>query len=361
VGAADSGASPDHRPRRLAAAGGGGGPGLLSGRLRRSDCKGEGIGRRRAGRGFVYTDAGGERVDDEETLARIRELAIPPAWRDVWICPDPLGHLQATGLDEAGRKQYLYHERWQQRRSERKFEAVRRFAAALPKLRRAVTADLRRQGMPRERALACAVRLLDLGFFRVGGEVYAEENESFGLATVRREHVSVSGGEAIFDFPAKSGQRRVQSIRDPAAVRAIEAMRRRRGGPEDLLAWRAGREWRDVRSDDVNAYIQEQIGEEFSAKDFRTWHGTVLATVELAGEPSPVSEAAAKRSVKAAIERVADALGNTPAVCRRSYVDPRVIERFREGETIHPPPAGNGWLSAKARAKLEREVRRLVD
>ncbi|MGE0068257.1 MAG: DNA topoisomerase IB, partial [Solirubrobacterales bacterium] len=262
------------------------------GRLRRSDCRREGIARRRSGRGFSYRDANGERVADEETLERIRELAIPPAWKEVWVCPDPFGHLQATGIDAAGRKQYLYHERWQQRRAQRKFETVREFAAALPRLRRAVTADLRRQGMPRERALACAVRLLDLGFFRVGGEVYAEENESFGLATVRREHVSVSKGEVVFDFPAKSGQRRVQSIRDPAAVRAIETMRRRRGGPEDLLAWRQGHEWRDVRSADVNAYIQAKIGEGFSAKDFRTWHGTVLAAVELAGEPEPGSEAA---------------------------------------------------------------------
>ena len=153
--------------------------------------------------------------------------------------------------------------------------------------------------MPRERALACAVRLLDFGFFRVGGEVYAEENESFGLATVRRDHVSIEKGEVVFDFPAKSGQRRVQSINDPAARRAIEVMRRRRSGPDDLLAWREGREWRDVRSEDVNAYIQEKIGEEFSAKDFRTWHGTVLAAVELAGEAQPGSEAAAKRSISA--------------------------------------------------------------
>jgi DNA topoisomerase IB len=330
------------------------------GRLRRSDCRGEGIARRRAGSGFSYRDASGERIADEETLDRIRELAIPPAWKEVWICPDPLGHLQATGIDAAGRKQYLYHERWQQRQAERKFETVREFAATLPRLRRAATADLRRQGMPRERALACAVRLLDLGFFRVGGEVYAEENESFGLATVRREHVSVSKGEVVFDFPAKSGQRRVQSIRDPAAVRAVQTMRRRRGGPEDLLAWREGREWRDVRSSDVNEYIQEKIGEEFSAKDFRTWHGTVLAAVELAGEPEPSSEAAAKRSVKSAIGRVAEALGNTPAVCRRSYVDPRVIERFRDGETINPKASLNGRLSAKARSRLEREVRQLI-
>ncbi len=330
------------------------------GRLRRSDCRGEGIARRRAGSGFSYRDASGERIGDEETLDRIRELAIPPAWKEVWICPDPLGHLQATGIDAAGRKQYLYHQRWQQRQAQRKFETVREFADVLPRLRRAVTADLRHQGMPRERALACAVRLLDLGFFRVGGEVYAEENESFGLATVRREHVTLGKSEVVFDFPAKSGQRRVQSIRDPAAVRAIATMRRRRGGPEDLLAWRQGREWRDVRSADINDYIKEKIGERFSAKDFRTWHGTVLAAVELAGEPEPSSETAAKRSVKAAIARVAEALGNTPAVCRRSYVDPRVIERFRDGETISPKVSLNGRLSARARVKLEREVRELI-
>jgi DNA topoisomerase IB len=330
------------------------------GRLRRSDCSGSGISRRRRGSGFSYVDPDDGPVGDEETLARIRALAIPPAWRQVWICSDPLGHLQATGRDEAGRKQYLYHERWQQRQAERKFEQVREFAAALPRLRRAVTADLRRQGMPRERALACAVRLLDLGFFRVGGEVYAEENESYGLATVKREHVSVGAGEVVFDFPAKSGQRRVQSIRDPAARRAIETMRRRRGGPEDLLAWKEGGRWRDLRSDDVNAYIQEQLGDRFSAKDFRTWHGTVLAAVELAAEPAPTSEAASKRSVRRAVERVAEALGNTPAVCRRSYIDPRVIERFRDGETISPKASVGGRMSASARHKLEREVRALV-
>jgi DNA topoisomerase IB len=328
--------------------------------LRRSDCGGEGIVRRRHGRGFAYADADGERVEDPETLERIGELAIPPAWREVWVCPDPFGHIQATGIDAAGRKQYLYHSRWQQRQAERKFETVREFAAALPRLRRAVTADLRPQGMPRERALACAVRLLDLGFFRVGGETYAEENESYGLATIRREHVTVKGGEVIFDFPAKSGQRRVQSIRDPAVRRAIETMRRRRGGPDDLLAWREKGGWRDVRSDDVNAYIQEEIGERFSAKDFRTWHGTVLAAVELSAEPPPGSEAAAKRSISAAVNRVAEALGNTPAVCRRSYIDPRVLDRFRDGERIRPAASANGKLSVKRRAKIEREVLSLI-
>jgi len=333
---------------------------IRSRRLRRSDCASEGIIRRRHGSGFSYLDADGERVEDPETLERIAQLAIPPAWQEVWVCPDPLGHIQATGTDAAGRKQYLYHSRWQQRQAQRKFEMVREFAAALPRLRRAVTVDLRRRGMPRERALACAVRLLDLGFFRVGSDTYAEENESYGLATIRREHVTLKRGEAIFDFPAKSGQRRVQSIRDPAALRAIETMRRRRGGPEDLLAWREGKEWCDVHSDDVNAYIKEKIGESFSAKDFRTWHGTVLAAVELAGEPLPESEAAAKRSISAAVGRVADALGNTPAVCRSSYIDPRVLDRFRDGQQITPIASANGKLSAKRRAEIEREVLRLI-
>ena len=333
---------------------------MARGRLRRADCGSPGIRRRRRGRGFSYEETSGEAIADEETLERIRQLAIPPAWKEVWICPDPFGHIQATGYDEAGRKQYLYHERWQERQAERKFELVRRFALALPKLRRAVTADLRRQGMPRERALACAVRLLDLGFFRVGSEVYAEENESFGLATVRREHVTIKPREVVFDFPAKSGQRRVQSIRDAAARRAIETMHRRRSGPEDLLAYRAGREWVDVRSDEINDYIHELIGDEFTAKNFRTWHGTVLAAVALAREEAPSSEAAAKRAIVRAVDEVSQALGNTPAVCRASYIDPRVLDRFRDGATIDPPRSANGRLSAKLRRRIEREVIELI-
>ncbi|HEY5091301.1 MAG TPA: DNA topoisomerase IB [Polyangia bacterium] len=327
--------------------------------MRRADCSIQGIRRHRRGGGFSYQDAEGSPIGDEETLARIRELAIPPAWKEAWICPDPLGHIQATGIDEAGRKQYLYHSRWQQRQAERKFEAVREFAATLPRLRRAVSRDLKLEGMPRERALACAVRLLDLGFFRIGGEQYAEENESYGVATVRREHVVVDGEEVIFDFPAKSGQRRVQSIRDPEAREAIEAMRRRRSGPDDLLAFKEGGAWRDVRSDDVNAYIQEKVGEGFSAKNFRTWHGTVLAAAELAGA-SPTSKAATKRAINAAVERVAALLGNTPAVCRASYIDPRVLDCFRDGVTIGAARSDGGRLSRRARARLEREVLELV-
>jgi DNA topoisomerase I len=330
------------------------------GRLRRADCAGPGIKRVRRGRGFSFSDLDGTSIEDEETLERIRQLAIPPAWKDVWICPDPSGHIQATGYDEAGRKQYLYHDRWQQRQAERKFELVREFALKLPKLRRAVTADLRRTGMPRERALACAVRLLDLGFFRVGSEVYAEENESFGLATVRRGHVTIGKREVVFDFPAKSGQRRIQSIRDAAARRALEEMYRRRGGPEDLLAYRESDQWRDVRSDDINQYIHEHIGDRFTAKNFRTWHGTVLAAVAVAGEERPRSDAAAKRAIKRAVDSVSDALGNTPAVCRASYIDPRVLDRYRDGVTIKPTAATNGRMTAKQRLKIEREVIDLV-
>lgn len=321
------------------------------GRLRRSDCAGAGIRRVGRGRGFSYEDGAGSRIDDEETLARIRALAIPPAWKRVWICPDPLGHIQATGYDEAGRKQYRYHERWELRQATLKYEAMREFARRLPRLRRAVGRDLGREGMPRERAMACAVRLLDLGFFRIGGEEYAESNESYGVATVRREHVRREGEELVFDFPAKSGQRRVQAIGDAAAITAIEAMRRRRTGPDDLLVYKERGRWRDLRSTDVNEYIREHTGGEFSAKDFRTWNGTVRAAVELSGEPAPASDAAAKRAISAAVKRVAERLGNTPAVCRRSYVDPRVFDRFRDGETISP---------SRSRPQTERAVLELV-
>jgi DNA topoisomerase I len=334
---------------------------LPRGRLRRSDCSGPGITRRKRGGGFGYVDPEGGSVRDEDTLERIRGLAIPPAWREVWICDDPYGHIQATGYDEAGRKQYLYHERWHLRAAQRKFASMREFAAALPRLRRAVKKDLAREGVPRERALACAVRLLDLGFFRIGGEEYAETNESYGVATVRREHVSIEGEEIVFDFPAKSNQRRVQSIRDPEVRAAIEAMRRRRSGPDDLLVYRDNGSWHDVRSEEVNDYLHEKAGEEFSAKDFRTWHGTVLAAVELAREGAPGSKGRAESAIRAAIKRVAERLGNTPAVCRSSYIDPRVLDRFRQGETIDLPNLPpEGAITPRQQNQVERQVRELI-
>jgi DNA topoisomerase I len=333
-----------------------------SGRLRRSDCSGPGISRRRRGSGFGYLDPEGGRVGDEDTLERIRALAIPPAWRNVWICSDPYGHIQATGLDEAGRKQYLYHERWHLRAAQRKFESMREFAAELPQLRRALKKDLALKGMPRERALACAVRLLDLGFFRIGGEEYAETNESYGVATVLRQHISIKGEEVVFDFPAKSGQHRVQSIRDPEVKAVVETMRRRRSGPDDLLVFREDGGWRDVRSEEVNAYLQEKVGEEFSAKDFRTWHGTVLAAVELAREEAPPSKTGAERAIRAAIKRVAERLGNTPAVCRSSYIDPRVLDRFRDGKTIELPTLeAEKTVTPRQQSLIERSVLALIE
>jgi DNA topoisomerase I len=333
------------------------------GRLRRSDSAAPGINRRKRGKGFTFEDDEGTPITDEETLSRIRDLTIPPAWREVWICPDPLGHIQATGYDEAGRKQYRYHDRWDEKRASRKYRAMREFAGALPKLRRAVRRDIELEGMPRERALATAVRLLDLGFFRIGGEEYAETNESYGLATIRREHVHREGEEIVFDFPAKSNQRRIQAIGDEAAITALEAMRRRRGGPEDLLAWKEGRRWRDVRSGDINDYIKDTIGEHYSAKDFRTWSGTVLAAAALAGEEKPKSDSAAKRTINRAVKTVAAALGNTPAVCRRSYIDPRVFDHYRDGETIDVGrrAATEGKMSERTRQKIEREVLDLID
>jgi len=301
-------------------------------RLRRSDCSTPGIERRRAGRGFVYLD-GGRRVEDEEVLARIRALGIPPAWRDVWICRDPRGHLQATGIDAAGRKQYRYHDAWRVRRDAQKFEDMTRFARALPRLREHVAADLAAGHAPtRERVLAAAVRLLDRGFFRIGSEQYSVTNESYGLATMRKEHVKLEpDGTMVFDFPAKSSQRRVQAVVDPLVTELIATLKRRRGGGPELLAYRERRAWRDVRSPDINAYLKEATGDDFSAKDFRTWNATVLASVALA-VTGP--KASTKAAITRAVKETARYLGNTPAVCRASYIDPRVFDAYRGGEVL---------------------------
>jgi DNA topoisomerase I len=306
-------------------------------RLRRADCSGTGIHRVKRGRGFSYLDEDGRAIDEPEVLSRIRELAIPPAWRDVWICPYPNGHLQATGLDDAGRKQYRYHDEWRRRRDQEKFDDMVRFAHALPKLRERVDADLGGSAkLTRERVLACAVRLLDRGFFRIGSEEYTVQNESYGLATMRKEHVRIEEGEVmVFDYPAKSGQRRVQGIADPDALAVVAKLRRRRGGGEELLAYQRGRTWRDVRSEDINAYLKEATGDDFSAKDFRTWSATVLCSVALAvsGEVA-ATKTGRQRAITRAIKEVAHYLGNTPAVCRASYIDPRVFDAYRSGLVI---------------------------
>jgi DNA topoisomerase I len=286
----------------------------------------------------VYVDQDGTRLTDEETLARIRELAIPPAWEDVWICPFPMGHIQATGVDARGRKQYRYHDKWRERRDQQKFDEMIDFARSLPAMRRRVAEDLATGGMTRERVLACAVRLLDRGFFRVGGEDYAVENESYGLATIHKRHVQLLDDyRLLFDYPAKSGQRRVQSVIDPEVFEIVSALKRRRGGSPELLAFRDGRRWRDLKSGDINAYVKEVTGGDFSAKDFRTWSATVLAAVALAvsGQAAAHGSATArKRAINRAVKEVAHYLGNTPAVARASYIDPRVFDRFDGGLTI---------------------------
>ena len=316
-------------------------------RLKRVRCTGPGIARRRQGRGFVYTHANGQRVRDEATLARIRALAIPPAWQDVWICPDVRGHLQAVGTDAAGRKQYRYHDDWRVRRDRQKFDRVMRFGAHLPGIRQVAAEALDGRGLDRERTLAGAVRLLDLGAFRIGSESYAEANGSFGLATIRRTHVRVEGTQILFDYSAKGGKRQVQRIRDPAVARLARALLRRKGGGREFLAYREGGVWKDLRSEDINAYLKELAEEEISAKDFRTWHATVLTAVLLASvEEQLTSVTSRRRVVSSVVKEVADVLGNTPAVCRASYIDPRVIDRFLNGETIELPrgdPSDEGF------------------
>jgi len=304
-------------------------------RLRMVSVVSPGIARVRAGRSFWYVRPDGSKADDEDTLRRIRGLAIPPAWTDVWICRDPLGHLQAAGTDAAGRRQYRYHDRWRERRDVEKFDRMLEFAHRLPEMRARVAADLRRPDLPREKALATAVRLLDLGSFRVGSESYARQNGSYGVATIQRRHVRVSGDSLVFDYRAKSGNRRRLTLVDPDLAPIVRRLKRRRHDHPELLAYRNGVGWRDVRSLDVNAYMKELGGNGFSAKDFRTWHGTVLAAVSLAlGGPVPQGVTARRRAITAAVKDVAEFLGNTPAVARASYIDPRLFDRFDEGRTV---------------------------
>jgi len=284
----------------------------------------------------VYCDDGGCRLADQNTLDRIRALAIPPAWEEVWICPEPYGHIQAIGVDARGRRQYRYHDRWRERQDQRKFDRMLDFARALPRLRAVSSRHLRGQEAARHRVLAGAARLLDRGFFRIGGEEYAEEYGTYGLATMQKRHVDLRPGNLlVFDYASKGGKRRVQSIVDPAVYRLVAQLNARRGGGEGLLAYKQGARWRDVRSSDINEYIQEVTGSDFSAKDFRTWSATVLAAVGVAvAGRAAGSGSARKRAISRAVKEVAFYLGNTPAVCRASYIDPRVFDRFDAGVTI---------------------------
>lgn len=303
-----------------------------------------GILRTRQGRGYRYTwSATGEPVGDPETLQRTEALVIPPAWSDVWICPWPNGHIQAVGTDAAGRRQYMYHEEWRRRRDEEKYARAAAFGSVLPEVRRRVAADLRGEEISARRVLATAVRLLDIGCFRIGSEAYARDHDTYGIATLRKEHLSCRGGRMVFRYPAKGSITRTLVVSDSEVEQVLMPLRRRRGGSDQLLAYKAGRRWNDLHSADINGYLKEVAGSDFSAKDFRTWSGTLFTAVQLAlVDPLPPSPRARRRAVVAAVKEAAEQLGNTPAVCRSSYIDPRVIDHFEEGTTI----AAHGWSPA---------------
>lgn len=310
-------------------------------RLRRTRAGDPGIRRVRRGRGFVYVDSDGATLTDDELRARVDALAIPPAWTDVWICAYGNGHVQATGLDAAGRKQYIYHPTWREQRDRQKFDRALALAESLPAARRGVTLDLRREGLPRERVLGAAFRMLDSGHLRVGSERYALEHGSIGLSTLLGAHVSVEAGERVkLAFPGKSGQEWASDVVD-ADLAAVVAALKRRGPRARLLAWRDEEGVHPVRPEDINADIRARTGGDFTAKDFRTLHGTAAAAVALAKAGPKPTQSAQDRVIAAAVRETAAMLGNTPAVARSSYIDPRIFDLFRDGVTIDPARTGS--------------------
>jgi DNA topoisomerase IB len=313
-------------------------------RLRRSDPSTPGLSRRRRGSGFSYFGPDGTRITDPETLERLDALRIPPAWQDVWICPWPHGHLQALGTDEAGRRQYLYHEGWRLRRDQEKYQRAHGLGACLPQLRKQVQGTLDEgRGLTQERVLAAAIRLVDLGLFRNGNEAYFKANGSYGLSTALREHVTVRRGSVEICFQAKSGVLFTQQIHDPGVVDVVAALVRRRDPHPELLGWwdADSRTWRDVKSDHINAYLREISRKEVTVKDFRTWHASVLMAMRLSSEEPPQAATRRSKLLTAAYREVAEVLHNTPAVTRSSYVDPRVIDLWEAGRRIpvSPPPS----------------------
>ena len=292
-----------------------------------------GIRRKRAGKGFSYRDSEGQLIHDRATLTRLRRLAVPPAWTEVWISPDPLGHIQATGRDLRRRKQYRYHERWHQVRDENKYGRMLEFAMVLPRIRARTAADLARPGLPREKVLAAVVRLLEKTLIRVGNEEYARENSSFGLTTMRRRHVTVSGSRIAFRFRGKSGVDHEVKIVDRRLATVVAHCEELPG--QDLFRYTGeDGEPRSIGSEDVNAYLREITDSDFTAKDFRTWAGTVLAARALQEIASFDSEAQAKKNVVQAIESVAKRLGNTRAICRKCYVHPAIIDAYLDGSLV---------------------------
>ncbi len=311
----------------------------------------QGISRRRAGDGFTFHDPSGARIEDEESISRISSLAIPPAWVEVWISPSPRGHVQATGRDARGRKQYRYHARWREVRDADKYGRLIDFAHVLPRIRRRVDRDMRRRGMPREKVLAVVLRLLEMTLIRIGNEEYAKHNKSFGLTTLRNRHASFRGARVSFTFRGKSGRDHTVGIRNQKLANVIKRCEELPG--QRLFQYRGeDGELRPVDSDDVNAYLRDVSGQDFTAKDFRTWAGTVLAAKALQEYEQFDSEAQAKKNVVAAIEVVARRLGNTRSVCRKCYVHPAIVDSYMEGEMLE-------MLQLRAEDQLTGSLRRL--
>ncbi|MBO9523726.1 MAG: DNA topoisomerase IB [Nocardioidaceae bacterium] len=321
-------------------------------RLRTVSCQEPGWRRVRHGRGFRYLDAAGAPLPPED-VARVKALVIPPAWTYVWICPHPRGHLQAVGTDDAGRRQYLYHPAWREQRDLEKFERVQELARRLPGMRRRLRRQLRTPDDPRERVLAAAVRLIDLGCFRLGAEQYAEENGSHGLTTLERRHLRRENGGFRFAFVGKAGIEHEVHVEDPDVCAVLDELARARRGADRLLAAKDGRRWKPVTPEEINEHVRAVTGLDVTAKDFRTWHATVTVAVALAATPRAASATARKRQVRAAVEEAARLLGNTPAVARASYVDPRVVDLFDDGTVLDTVPRGQD--------SADRAVVRLLD
>jgi DNA topoisomerase I len=320
--------------------------------LTRSDPRSPGITRERASEGFRYRDASGAEVTSAETLRRIGALAIPPGWKDVWISPEPLGHIQATGVDSRGRTQYRYHELWREQREARKFAHMLRFAAALPALRTATVRDLSGPQLDRERVAAGAVRLLDLGLFRIGGEKYAELDHHYGATTLQKQDVRVTRDRIVFDYIAKEGKRRTITVTDETIRPTVRALMGSGNRPGPLFSYRDGDTWRPLHSYDVSNYIATHAGGHFTAKEFRTWNATVLMALQLANVAPAPSARGRRGAIAASIREVAAWLGDTPAVARSSYIDPRVISRYESDGQLPTIPRLPAVLPAAAEAEI---------
>lgn len=311
--------------------------------LRRSDVHAPGYRRVHADGGFGFLDQNGLAVTSRADLARIKALAIPPAWADVWISPDPAGHIQATGVDARGRRQYRYHALWRADRDAAKFGHMLRFAAALPAFRATSLEHLARRELDRERVSACALRVTELGLFRIGSERYAQEDHTYGVASLERRHVSFSGGEAVFDYVAKESKHRTVRIADEPAVHTLRALHRSPAELPQLFVYANGGGWEHATTGRLTGYLHSHAGGEFTVKEFRTWNATLLAALELSNEPEAGSLRARRRATVAAVRHAADWLGDTPSVARGAYIDPAVLELYETTGALgdlRPAPAG---------------------